>query len=482
MTTCRAPLTDGSEIEFDTARVTGAGGEKTAFLSSDGARVVLLFNQKLRGREERIDRLNQILRHYNPTIGPNADFWRAHFCWPEGIISGTHDIPEEFLRRHGLASPALGVVVPVIPGNFYFRDRAGNTHLKSGKWFTGPKARKFVPADERGTLAGFLQCGTMIARATRRLHRAGLAHGDLSSKNVIIDPRKGRACVIDLDSLVVPGISPPVVSGTHGYIAPEVVAGRAQPSIETDLHALAVLIYETLLARHPLIGPKKRSDDVEECERLEFGSDALFVEHPDDRSNRLAVPPVMPFTRLGPHLAPLMRRAFIEGLHRPGQRPTAEDWETAFYRTADLLHPSPDGHDWIILGPGQPMKCPFTRAPLTEAVPYATFFRRAPSSTTEFLAEPSGHGLTVYHGLRLMPWHVFTALPPEQIHPEPLGYFVRDQGCWYLVNESEEIMMTHEGYEIGRNGFVEIKDGLSLVMSSAPNARLLRFGFLAPRP
>ena len=42
-------------------------------------------------------------------------------------------------------------------------------------------------------------------------------------------------------------------------IAPEVVAGKKQPSIETDLHALAVLIYETLLLRHPLAGPKVRS-------------------------------------------------------------------------------------------------------------------------------------------------------------------------------------------------------------------------------
>lgn len=37
------------------------------------------------------------------------------------------------------------------------------------------------------------------------MHAAGLAHSDLSYKNVLIDPVTGSACVIDVDGLVVPG-------------------------------------------------------------------------------------------------------------------------------------------------------------------------------------------------------------------------------------------------------------------------------------
>ena len=91
----------------------------------------------------------------------------------------------------------------------------------------------------------------------RRLHFAGLAHSDLSHSNVLIDPKHGDACVIDIDFLGCAGIgSAERVLGMPGYIAPEVITGKALPAIETDLHALAVLIYETLLLRHPLQGPK----------------------------------------------------------------------------------------------------------------------------------------------------------------------------------------------------------------------------------
>jgi serine/threonine protein kinase len=88
---------------------------------------------------------------------------------------------------------------------------------------------------------------------------------DLSYKNILIDPVMGRACVIDVDGLVVPGKYPPDVVGTPDFIAPEVVMTnhlkkddpqRHLPNIMTDRHALAVLIYMYLLYRHPLRGGK----------------------------------------------------------------------------------------------------------------------------------------------------------------------------------------------------------------------------------
>jgi serine/threonine protein kinase len=60
----------------------------------------------------------------------------------------------------------------------------------------------------------------------RRLHAAGLAHSDLSYKNVLVDPAGGNACIIDIDGLVVPGKFPPDVVGTPDFIAPEVIASQ----------------------------------------------------------------------------------------------------------------------------------------------------------------------------------------------------------------------------------------------------------------
>ncbi len=102
----------------------------------------------------------------------------------------------------------------------------------------------------------------------------------------------GQSIVIDIDSLVVPQVFPPDVLGTPGYIAPEVLGTvslplqdpkRKHPCVQTDQHALPVLLYEYLLFRHPLRGPKVNSAaSAEEDELLSMGSKALFIEHPTD--------------------------------------------------------------------------------------------------------------------------------------------------------------------------------------------------------
>ncbi len=120
-------------------------------------------------------------------------------------------------------------------------------------------------------LSGDVQAQKAVALA--HTHAAGLAHSDLSYKNVLIDPVSQSAAIIDIDGLVVPGKFPPDVVGTPDFIAPEVYAtmnlqkndpNRKLPSQTTDRHALAALIYEYLLYRHPLRG-KKVWDIDDEC-------------------------------------------------------------------------------------------------------------------------------------------------------------------------------------------------------------------------
>jgi hypothetical protein len=279
--------------------------------------VVAFFYGHLRDRMERVDRLTRILTKYNPTVGPNGGYWLPYFCWPVGVVDGDRRVPLEFVRQHGLVYPVLGVVTPAYRQPFYFLDKFGNRQEKEVRWFTGRKASAFVPEAERGSFLTRLQICTRLARAVRRLHFAGLAHSDLSNKNVLIDPKGGDACVIDIDSLVVPGVAPPVVLGTPGYIAPEVVAGRASPSIETDKHALAVLIYEILLHRHPLAGRKVHSTrSAEEDEALSMGARALWIEHPTDHSN----PPEVP-VKVGRRPArPVPRAALPQGVRRRAAR------------------------------------------------------------------------------------------------------------------------------------------------------------------
>ena len=340
-------------------------------------------------------------------------YW--HFRGKQNSTGEAYKVkPADFIKRHNLVRPVLGVVVPAYRGNFFFKDRTGNTREKKGRWFTGAKARKLVPEEERGHLLTYLQCCWLMASGVRRLHFAGLAHSDLSHNNVLIDPKHGDACVIDCDSLVVPGLAPPTVMGTPGYIAPEVVAGRKQPSIETDLHALAVLIYETLLLRHPLAGPKVRSTrSPEEDDLLSMGAQALYVEHPTDASNHLKPAPEIPVKRLGPYLEKLFIKTFVVGLHAPHLRASASEWEKGLQKTLDLIHPSPDGRNWFIVTPGMPLECPFAKRKLAAPVPVASFLRhikRPGSDTLDF--KDDEHALTVWNGQYLYPWHARSNVSP----------------------------------------------------------------------
>lgn len=242
MNSLRVRTIDGREIEFLDNPDPPVGGEKVVFFSPDKQFVICFFRSGVHDRSERRRRLEKIvLGQFNVTLGEGGDYWKSHFCWPTGLVDGDPNLPSYFIQAHSLQYPTLAVIAPAYRTNFYFKNSRGSIVEGDSRWFTGEKSRRLVPASNRGNILSYLRICTKLARAVRKLHFRGLAHSDLSNKNVLVDPKNGDACVIDIDSLVVPGIAPPSVIGTPGYIAPEVVAkkmmanGRvAMPCIETD--------------------------------------------------------------------------------------------------------------------------------------------------------------------------------------------------------------------------------------------------------
>lgn len=340
------------------------------------------------------------------------------------------------------------------------------------------KARKLLPDSEKGDFLRYLQVCSVMASAVRRLHYAGLAHADLSHNNVLIDPKGGDACVIDIDSLVVPGLAPPTVLGTPGYIAPEVVAGKKLPSIETDQHALAVLLYETLLQRHPLHGPKIHTTrSAEEDDLLMMGARALYIEHPTDFSNHPKTPPAISVRRLGPYLEKLFLKTFAEGLHQPARRATATEWEKALSKTFDLLHPSPAGGEWFVLDRNLPMICPHSGQRLTQPVPYVDFYRE--TSTGAYSDE--NHSLTLWNGLHLYKWHTLANVSPHDAERTSQGYFTFHNRRWYLVNQSGADMWLPDAQRFVPHGAAEpITQGLKVLFSLEEGRRLGIFNFMKP--
>jgi serine/threonine protein kinase len=331
------------------------------------------------------------------------------------------------------------------------------------------------------------------------MHMAGLAHSDLSYKNVLVDPTSGHACVIDVDGLVVPGKYPPDVVGTPDFIAPEVVMTshlakddpkRRLPRRETDQHALAVLIYMYLLYRHPLRGPKVNFvGDEQRDEMLSMGEKALFIEHPTDKSNRLKVADArptelpwvdtarVPYTLTGPYLAPLFLQAFVAGLNDPGMRPSANDWETALVKTVDLIQPcqNPDcAQKWYVFDNSTKPVCPFCGTPHHGKLPILNLY----SSRKQDNYRPDNHRLTVYTGQSLFQWHANNLVTPnEKLTDEQkkrVGYFVYHNDAWWLANERlADLTDVSTKTPIPIGGKVELKDGLQILLAKGDGGRLV---------
>jgi DNA-binding helix-hairpin-helix protein with protein kinase domain len=458
-----ATLLDGSSVHYDPDPI-GRGAEKTVYATEDGQSVVALYHDAREATDpERFRRLQSVVGKFNPTSDPDhGPQWRRHFCWPTAVV----------------VKPQLGIIAPRYPGHYYFPEGAGGfaAREKKGKWFSNPRVRRLLPEAERGDLLGFLRVCQQMARAVGRLHNAGLAHSDLSANNVLVDPVRGTSIVIDIDALVVPGIHPPKVLGTPGYMAPEVIAngGAVVPSISTDKHALAVLIYEYLLRRHPLRGPKTHSASVEEDERLVMGDRALFVEHPTDASNR-PVDLRVPHAVLGRDLADLFERAFVQALHDPEQRPSASEWERALSRAADRLLPC--GNDacdekWFVWTGDAAVRCPFCGAAYPRTVPVAQLYsqKRAGQFT------PDGHEIALWDGWRLQPWHALSnAAATQETDTAPHGRVAFHRGRWLLFNEGRDAWRDiGAGRTIAAGGAIELLDQLRLRLASgSPHGRLL---------
>ena len=480
---------DGTEIKFRD-EVFSSGGMKDAYWGYDGSYVVLFFRDKQ--DYNTLDRLKTITDLYYSRIFKRVggEYWKKLFCWPTHIV--------EYGGK-------LGIVVPKYENHFFFKygsvknDMLGiKGNEKEGKWFaSASNQNRFLDRRERGDWRSYFRILILISRAVKRLHAAGLAHSDLSYKNVLIDPNGGNACIIDIDSLVVPGKFAPDVVGTPDFIAPEVMTTRGLPlghpqkklpNIDTDKHALAVLIYMYLLYRHPLRGGKVHDLDPQKDEVLSMGANALFIEHPQDRSNRPNLDNIsrnhlpwadvncVPYAVCGPYLKTLFDKAFISALQKPHARPGANEWEVALVKTLDLMQPCENNNcdqKWFVFSNSRSPRCPFCGAPYTRQLPILNLY----SARTKGKYIPDNHRIMVYNDQYLYWWHCDrTVFPNERLKEEqtkPVGYFVFHQGKWLLVNLGlEELKDVTNGKKIPIKDAVELTDDKKILFSDQAGGRL----------
>ncbi len=111
-------------------------------------------------------------------------------------------------------------------------------------------------------LSEVLRVGRDLAEALQSVHALRLVHGDVNDGNVFVEP-DGRIVLLDFGSAIMAeAVNWKPVSAAPLFLAPEVLLLGQEPSPQSDLYSLGVLIYRAATAEYPVPG-----QDVAELER-----------------------------------------------------------------------------------------------------------------------------------------------------------------------------------------------------------------------
>ena len=197
-----------------------------------------------------------------------------------------------------------------------------------------------------------------LANSYRALHLSGLCYRDISDGNLMFDPLGGDILICDNDNVGVNRQSRSQVWGTMEYMAPELIRGGADPSTETDLHSLAVLLFNLWCWHHPFHGRMEyelRVWDIP-AKRKVYG-DPVFIFDPADGRNALPADPDYETVRRRWGYSPrslrdLFTRAFTEGVRDPRRRVTEGEWQRLFLQLSDGIISCPGCRAENIWEPG----------------------------------------------------------------------------------------------------------------------------------
>lgn len=185
-----------------------------------------------------------------------------------------------------------------------------------------------------------------LANSYRALHLSGHCYRDISAGNLMFDPLCGNVLICDNDNVGVNRQSRCQVWGTMEYMAPEIIRGESDPSTETDLHSLAVLLFYVWVWHHPFHGLMEYGYHCWDipAKKNVYGETPVFVFDPDNPLNRLPEDSDYETARerwkfCPPVLKDMFTRAFTEGLIHPERRVTEGEWQNLFASLRDgIVH------------------------------------------------------------------------------------------------------------------------------------------------
>lgn len=253
------------------------------------------------------------------------------FLWPEYLAE----------RQQG----SFGYVMKLRPQNYY----------EFGNFLLAKVAFKSFKA--------MLNAAMKICNGFMMLHRFGYSYQDLNDGNFFIDPQTGDVLICDNDNVMPQGEKSGIM-GKARYMAPEIVAGGT-PDKYSDRFSLSVILFMLFYANHPFEGAKVVACPclTESYEKKFYGSEAVFIYDPTDKSNLPVRGIHQNVIRRWSVLPKLLRDTFTEEfsqnkLMNPNTRILEQQWQKIISQLRDELIICPNcGEETFVEVDGCASKC-----------------------------------------------------------------------------------------------------------------------------
>lgn len=174
-----------------------------------------------------------------------------------------------------------------------------------------------------------------ITNGFRQLHRHGKSYQDLNDGGFFINPTNGKVLICDCDNIAPYGKNLGI-AGKPGYMAPEIVCGKATPSVQTDKYSLAIVLFKLLLRGDPLEGEKvlKSVCLTEIAEQKHYGTEPVFIFDPNNDTNRpvrgVHNNPIKFWPIFSKYIQDAFIHSFTIGLSNPDERIIENEWQKLF--------------------------------------------------------------------------------------------------------------------------------------------------------
>jgi len=177
------------------------------------------------------------------------------------LVDPRRQRPQELVREARLAASLDHPSICTIYGVDYL----GEEPFLVMEHVKGTPLSKVIRGRRSISATTALDFARQIISAVSHAHDHGVIHGDLKSSNIMVGP-KGHITILDFGLAVrrdtnaataeaeSTRLSPSSgAAGTVPYMAPEIIRGQP-PSVQSDIWALGVLLFEMLVGRRPFAG------------------------------------------------------------------------------------------------------------------------------------------------------------------------------------------------------------------------------------